>query len=298
MSGAATACGEEVFRTWDGDQVNAYNDQYWPVMGADLQVEEFLAHQLGHLLDQGTVRPDLHGADVGTGGSIRGLTIIGPLVSDGGEIVCMDVGPAQVARTSAMQKAIRWYEADPLASDRGIYPEEEEPFSHERVMAAIDPRWRNATPRAAKMAKTQQRGIMDLTRSAFGVIHTGHCPESATSNPHVYEAYMRRFQAALKTGGILVMPYVVGSTGYSVGPEGNRILNPAVKVYPEDHPGGVPEDGINLHALARKVGFRVLASIAIPHGEDDSGIRPEGDATSYWGLGAVIMQKYDTTENN
>lgn len=261
---------------WDKWQ-NSYNKHnYRELSPADRKIADFIVKILGNLLDEG-FQSVSRAADVGPGGGIRGL-MIGPLVADYGQIDAYDVGRPQLRGT---WKALK-------AAARGRLGKWQQ---HQDAMAHTDRRWQDSFVRAAKLAtKPQRKGILQLPRNAYGAIHTGHCPESATDEPATYEAYMQSLSDALQDGGILVMPYVIGSTGYSVGEGKKMVRYPAVAAYPEDHPGGVPEGGINIHEVARRAGLTVLDHIAVEHDAGHS-IRPEGDTTTYWGLGAFVFQK-------
>lgn len=263
----------------------AYNRQNFKTLyEADVVLGAYTIMVLQKVMAQQSFRPFKRALDIATGGGLRTAALYGPLIADaeeGGTLTFADVGERQLRETERHRVA--------AAAGNITFWEK-----HQKEMSKVDPRWHNTFRKIASIGHVARIGFEDLPPKSQQIIGTGHGPESATDDIPTYEGYIRKLYNALEEGGLLIMPYTVGSNGYVVGSKAHGeepIVFPAVAVYPEDVPGGVPEGAINLHELVRRIGFTLLGAKAIQHDGDNETIRGPEDPTHHWGLGVMILQK-------
>lgn len=253
---------------------------------ADVDLGKFAINVLKGVMEAPDFQPFDRVLDIATGGGLRTGAFMAPLIADkedGGSVVLADIGQWQLNETERARDAA-------ARGELGIWE------AHENSMLNVDPRWKGSYQKIGRLGQIAKMGFMDIPPNSFKAICTGHGPESATADPEEFEGFMSSIHRGLEEGGYLLMFYTVGSNGYRVGGEENEgdseaHIFPAVPVYPEEVPGGVPENAINLSQLMRRLGFVILGSDAVKHKGDNEGIRGPNDPTGHWGLGVMVLQK-------
>jgi hypothetical protein len=246
----------------------------------DVNIDDFIIGILGGLLDEG-FHPTKKAIDIGTGGGLRTAALLAPLVHEDGTLELADIGSRQNAATV---KACR-------AASKGKLGYWQ---AHQDGMSSIDARWDGVFHRVSRLAEVVAQDLRTLPPNSYGIIGAGHCPESATDDHGEYKTYLRHMFEALVEGGLLIMPYMIGSNGYRVGSGASSFFFPAVPVYPAHHPDDIPDNGINLHTVANEIGFEILGSKAVKHVGDRENVRAPGDPTEHWGLGAAVFRRPHT----
>lgn len=277
-----------VYGSFDSDlNPVAYNKRnFSKLYEADIELGEVAINTLKGVMEEPGFEPFDRVLDIATGGGLRTGAFLGPLmadVEDGGTLILADIGQWQLDETEKARAAA-------AGGDLGIWQ------AHENSMTSVDPRWKGSYQKVGRLGQIAKMGFLDIPPNSFKAICTGHGPESATAEPEEFEGFMSAIHRGLEEDGYLLMFYTVGSNGYRVGGEEGEgtteaHIFPAVPVYPEETPDGIPEGGINLSQLVRRLGFVILGTHAVKHKGNNEGIRGPNDPTKHWGLGVMVLQK-------
>lgn len=240
---------------WDVFDTKSYQDQYRDnVEPADC----FLGRSVvGAFAEFGIpLRSLREGIDVCNGGVMRGPGLIAPLIRDGGRVEWTDWGKPLLDSAREAIKAGQ-------NGDLGFWG------PHQEHLGSVNPAWSDSMQRACNLGKARQQSIFDLPEGAYDAAVTCFGPESLTGDKDQWQEAVRSFFRSVRTGGVAVMLYMVGSTGYSSAGE--------------DYPA-TPVSELDVRELAQDyLDKQQNLYVDVP-----SKIRPDNDPHTHKGMGGLV----------
>lgn len=198
---------------------------------------------------------------IGVGNVLRGSALIAPLMdSADSQIIMGDIGKETLKAT---RTTIRHCKDGNLRLWQ----------QHQDHMSLCNDRWRGAFQKAATIAKVRKLDIHYLPVGAFDIVTTEHTPESLTADRREYQDVIARTCTAIRSGGLLHMAYMVGSTGYQVG----GVPYPAYPVTPDE--------------AATYVGSNGMTVLHNTFTASTGGARHADTTHSYEGMGILIARR-------
>lgn len=150
------------------------------------------------------------GIDICNGGVPLNCMLLAPYVAPDARVEWADFGKPGV------QNAARFLDNAGNTQQRWLH--------HQTHMGTIDPLWHQSITQAVHTGVATHRDIMELPRDEFGFGATAFGPESITSNREEWEEAVMRLFRSVRIGGIVLMQYMIKSTGYASAGEHYRAV--------------------------------------------------------------------------
>jgi hypothetical protein len=143
-----------------------------------------------------------HALNVGHGAAFHTEAVIQHLLRDSGRIDLVEYGKLNI---DEMRRTV----ARGLKGNHGIW----EKF--EKHVAFTHPEYKGGLARAWPMCNVIEGSIYNLPLCAYDAGFTFYVPESITDSMEEFEQAVEAFASSIKSGGLLVMAFMIGSEGYA-----------------------------------------------------------------------------------
>jgi hypothetical protein len=237
---------------WDLFDPNAYIGHNYAasVLPEDARIIDHIVQRIEEL--RLTPRSMQRVVNVGHGSVFAIDPVIQHLIHDHGSYDLVEYGEQNLA---SMRETIR----RGLRGDKGIWGK------FEKHATFKSPIFAGGLDRAWRLCNVIPGSIHELAKNTYDAGFTFYCPESITSEMHVFEHAVHQLIDSIKHGGLFVMAFMRGSEGYDTPGK----LFPAVAVDCEEV----------YELLREKLKDLEVIPIQAPHG-----MRP-ADGPQYTGIG-------------
>lgn len=241
---------------WNTFDTAAYYTQYQS--GVLWEDRSLSRATIGALLELGVpLQSQAIGIDACNGGVMLGPSLIAPFIQNNGTLYWSDYGKPQVKGAQQIITAGKQGKLGQWAA-------------HQTHMGHCSTDWSGASLLACQLGEATHQSIFELQANTYDIGITCFGPESLTQDYGEWQRAVTTFFRAVKSGHVVVMLYMVNSTGYS---SAGRPF-PAVPINQEDVLSIASQELNNIQT------FFVAAT--------SHDVRPNDDPYCYDGMAGVV----------